>query len=124
MDANHKQLQADTLKSQGDQHTSGATIARLQSQHGAIQGDLQLLQNQKTELEKVIKSLKQEIVEEQNKSTDYYNQLLSTKENFQILHNEQKMLSDELTEKHKEMQLVERTKLDQERELLQLRPLK
>jgi hypothetical protein len=34
------------------------------------------------------------------------------------------MLSDELTSKHKEMQVVERTKLEQERELLQLRPLK
>jgi hypothetical protein len=34
------------------------------------------------------------------------------------------MLSEELTAKHKEIQKVERTKLDQERELLQLRPLK
>ena len=29
MDGNYKKLQSDTLKSQGDSHTSGATIARL-----------------------------------------------------------------------------------------------
>lgn len=34
------------------------------------------------------------------------------------------MLSDELTEKHKEMQAIEKIKLAQERELLQLRPLR
>lgn len=34
------------------------------------------------------------------------------------------MLSDELTQKHKELQACERAKLDQERELLSLRPLK
>lgn len=64
------------------------------------------------------------MIDAENKSTDLYNQLLSTKENFQILHNEQKMLSDELTSKHREMQVLERTKLEQERELLQLRPLR
>ena len=82
------------------------------------------MQSQKGELEKVIKSQRAEILDAENKSTDYYNQLLSTKENFQILHNEQKMLSDELTAKHREMQALERTKLEQERELLQLRPLR
>ena len=49
---------------------------------------------------------------------------MSTKENFQILHNEQKILSDELTEKQKDLQKIERDKLNYERELLQLRPLK
>lgn len=58
---------------------------------------------QKYELEKIIKKQKDEIIQGEVKSTDYYNQLLSTKENFQILHNEQKMLSDELTSKHHEM---------------------
>jgi|DEB0MinimDraft_12_1074336.scaffolds.fasta_scaffold06500_3 hypothetical protein len=64
------------------------------------------------------------MVDAEKKCTDYYNQLLSTKENFQILHNEQKLLSDEITSKQKEVQALERTKLNQERELLQLRPLK
>lgn len=79
--------------------------------------------SQKDELEKIVRKQKEEILEAENKSSEYYNQLLSTKENFQILHNEQKMLSDELTAKHKEMQALERTRLEQERELLQLRPL-
>lgn len=61
--------------------------------------DLELMMGQKAELEKVIKSQKNEILEAEKKAQDYYNQLLSTKENFQILHNEQKLLSDELTEK-------------------------
>ena len=37
---------------------------------------------QKTEYEKVVKSQKQEILDCEKKSIDYYNQLLSTKENF------------------------------------------
>lgn len=40
-----------------------------------------------------------------------------------MLHNEQKLLSDELTEKQREIQTLEKDKLNQERELLQLRPL-
>ena len=79
---------------------------------------------QKTEFEKVIKAQKTEILDVEKKSQDFYNQLLSTKENFQILHNEQKLLSDELTDKQKELQKVERERLAQERELLLLRPLK
>jgi len=43
---------------------------------------------QKEDLEQVIKSEKQEIITQQRKAQDYYEQLISTKENFQILHNE------------------------------------
>ena len=78
---------------------------------------------QKSELEKIINVQKNEILDAERKSQDYYNQLLSTKENFQVLHNEQRLLSDDLTEKQKELQKAEREKLNQERELLQLRPL-
>ena len=39
------------------------------------------------------------------------------------MHNEQKLLSEEITAKQAELQKVEREKLNQERELLQLRPL-
>ena len=73
---------------------------------------MELVVNQKIELEKVIKCQKTEVLDAEQKATDYYNQLLSTKENFQILHNEQKMLSEELTAKQKEIQKVERAKLD------------
>ena len=39
------------------------------------------------------------------------------------MHNEQKLLSEEITAKQAELQKAEREKLNQERELLQLRPL-
>ena len=42
----------------------------------------------KNEFEKVIKAQKVEILEVEKKSQDFYDQLLATKENFQILHNE------------------------------------
>ena len=112
LQAQMQKLQSDTFKQNSEQHTSSATITRLQTQLTGLQQDMELVVNQKIELEKVIKSQKGEILEAENKSTEYYNQLLSTKENFQILHNEQKMLSEELTAKQKEMQKVERTKLD------------
>jgi len=37
---------------------------------------------------------------------------MSTKENFQILHNEQKLLSEELTAKQQELNTAEREKLN------------
>jgi hypothetical protein len=64
------------------------------------------------------------MLEAEKKSNDYYHQLLAAKENFQILHNEHKMLSDEITAKQREVSALEKAKLTQERELLQLRPLK
>ena len=119
-----KEVQAESVKNQGSSQTSSATIARLQSQLQGQKNDYELMMNQKAELEKVIKAQKNEILDAEKKSQDYYAQLLSTKENFQILHNEQKLLSEEITAKQAELQKVEREKLNQERELLQLRPLK
>ena len=55
---------------------------------------------------------------------DVYKQLVSTKENLDIMINEQKILSDELTEKQNEVLKSERDKLAFERELLDLRPLR
>lgn len=63
------------------------------------------------------------MLDSEKKVADHYNQLISTKENFQILHNEQRLLSDELTQKQQEVTNLEREKLNQERELLLLRPL-
>jgi hypothetical protein len=39
-------------------------------------------------MEKLVKKQKEEILEAEKKAEDYYQQLLSTKENFQILHHE------------------------------------
>jgi len=86
--------------------------------------DTTLLLRQKEELERIITEQKSEILECDRKSSDYYQQLLSTKENFSLLHNEQKLISDELTLKQSELMKSERVKLAQEAELLQLRPLK
>jgi hypothetical protein len=42
-------------------------------------------------------------VEVEKRADDYYRQLVSTKENLDILHNEQKILSEELTHKQNEL---------------------
>ena len=123
LEAKLKEVQTESVKNQGNSQTSSATVGRLQSQLQGQKNDHELMMTQKTELEKVIKAQKHEILDAEKKSQDYYAQLLSTKENFQILHNEQKLLSDEITQKQTELQKAEREKLNQERELLQLRPL-
>lgn len=64
MDATYKKLQTDTFKSQTDQHTSSATIQRLQTQLNTTQNDLKLMKGQKEELEKVIKRQKEEVLEQ------------------------------------------------------------
>lgn len=92
-------ITADSLKSQGEGVSSGATIARLQAQIQKQSSDYELVFAQKNELEKLVKDTRDQVLEAERKSTDYYNQLLGTRENFQIMHNEQQLLSDELTEK-------------------------
>ena len=119
-----QKVQTETVRALGDSQASGATLSRLQAQLAGQKGDYDLMMIQKGELEKVIKAQKGDVIEAEKKSQDLYSQLLSTKENFQILHNEQKILSEELTEKQKDLQRSEREKLNYERELLQLRPLK
>jgi hypothetical protein len=52
---------------------------------------------QRTELEKLIQSAKSETLEVEKRADDYYRQLLGSKENLDILTNEQKILSEELT---------------------------
>ena len=119
-----QKVRTETVRALGDSQASGATLSRLQAQLAGQKGDYDLMMIQKGELEKVIKAQKGDVIEAEKKSQDLYSQLLSTKENFQILHNEQKILSEELTEKQKDLQRSEREKLNYERELLQLRPLK
>jgi hypothetical protein len=78
----------------------------------------------KKDLEKALKAAKQETIEVEKRSDDLYRQLISTKENLDILTNEQKILSEELTQKQNELLKSEREKASKERELLELRPLK
>ena len=55
---------------------------------------------------------------------EIYSQLVSTKENLDIMINEQKILSDELTEKQNELLKSEREKLAFERQLMELKHVK
>ena len=65
--------------------------------------DLRLYMNQRTELEKALQVSKADVLEVEKRADDYYRQLVSTKENLDILHNEQKILSEELTLKQNEL---------------------
>lgn len=85
---------------------------RLNVQLQSQKNDYELMFKQKLELEKIIKELKQELLDSEKSVQDHYNQLISTKENFQILHNEQKLLSEELTQKQQELTNLERDKLN------------
>lgn len=83
-----------------------------------------MLARQKEELERMLRQAKEEALDTEKKATDYYQQLIRANENFAILQNEQKLLSQELTMKQTEQTKSEREKLQLERELLQLRPLR
>lgn len=113
-----------SLKAEGDSSSSSATITRLQSQLNGKQNDVDMLMHARTELEKAVKKAKQETIEAEKRADDIYRQLVSTKENLDILTNEQKILSEELTMKQNELLKSERDRATKERELLELRPLK
>lgn len=112
------------LKAEGDSHSSSATLIRLQTQLNGKSNDVDLLMHARTELEKALKTAKQKTIDVEKRSDELYRQLISTKENLDILTNEQKILSEELTLKQNELLKSEREKASKERELLELRPLK
>lgn len=112
------------MQAKGDSQTVGATANRLQATLQGKQQDIDLLMRSKEELEKLVQQVKAESLEAERKSADYYQQLLRATENFQIIQSEQKLLSQELTQKQTEAAKIERERLALERELLQLRPLK
>ena len=113
-----------SLKAEGDNHSSNATVGRLQGQLNGKENDVRLLMSAKQELEKLLQKTKQDVLLAEQGRDDVYKQLVSSKENLDIMINEQKILSDELTEKQNEMLKSERDKLALERELLELRPLR
>lgn len=112
------------MRVQGDQQTVSVTAQRLQSQLQGKQADVEVLLRSREELERLVKEVKAEALEAEKKSADYYQQLLRTSENFQVLQSEQRLLSQELTAKQQEAAKAERDRLALERELLTLRPLK
>ena len=86
--------------------------------------DCQLLMTGKNEAERMLKEAREEIIRLEKSRDDTYKQLISTKENLDIMINEQKMLSDELTTKQNELLKAEREKLSMERQLLELSHVK
>ena len=78
----------------------------------------------KNEMERALKEARQEILKAEKSRDDVYKQLVSNKENLDIMTNEQMILSQELTQKQNEVLKTEREKISMERELLELRPLK
>lgn len=86
--------------------------------------DCNLLSTAKTEMERLFKQSQDEVVRLEQSRDDVYKQLVSTKENLEIMISEQKILSDELTEKQNELLKSEREKLSMERQLMELNHVK
>jgi len=63
-------------------------VNRLNTQLHGKDNDVRLLMSQRQELEKMIQSAKSETLEVENRAEDYRRQLMSTKENLDILHSE------------------------------------
>ena len=86
--------------------------------------DCQLLTTAKTEMERLLKQSQEEVINLEKSRDEVYRQLVSTKENLDIMINEQKILSDELTTKQNELLKSEREKLTMERQLMELNHVK
>ena len=87
------------MKAEGDSHSSSATVQRLQAQLNGKMNDCQLLLTGKNEAERMLKQAREEVIKLEKNREDEYRQLVSTKENLDIMINEQKILSEELTTK-------------------------
>ena len=112
------------LKAEGDSHSSSATVQRLQAQLNGKINDCNLLVTAKTEMERLLKESREEVVRLEKSRDEVYKQMVSTKENLDIMIHEQKILSDELTLKQNELLKSEREKLQMERQVLELNHVK
>lgn len=72
----------------------------------------------------MVAKLQADVTDLQKKNGDQFTQFIRTKENLELMQNEQKLLSEELTMKQNELLRSQRDKLNMEQELLLLRPLK
>ena len=72
----------------------------------------------------MLKESQEEVIRLEKSRDDTYRQLISTKENLDIMINEQTILSEELTIKQNELLKVEREKLQMERQVLELNHVK
>lgn len=86
--------------------------------------DCALLMSSKSEMERLYKTSQDEVIKLEQSRDDIYKQLVSTKENLDIMVNEQAMLSEELTLKQNELLKSEREKLQMERQVMELNHVK
>ena len=75
-------------------------------------------------MERLYKASQEEVIKLENSRDDIYKQMVSTKENLDIMVNEQAMLSEELTSKQNELLKSEREKLAMERQVMELNHVK
>ena len=76
------------LKAEGDCHSSSATVQRLQSQLNGKMNDCNLLVTAKTEMERLLKESRSEVIRLEQSRDEVYKQMVSTKENLDIMINE------------------------------------
>ncbi len=86
--------------------------------------DCNLLTTAKTEMERLLKESREEVLRLEKSRDEVYKQMVSTKENLDIMINEQTILSEELTTKQNDLLKSEREKLAMERQLMELNHVK
>lgn len=97
------QLKTASMKAHGDSSSQSATVQRLQSQLAGKQNDIELLMQQRTQLNEEVQKSKTLVTDAERRYNDLYKQLVQTKENLDILTNEQQILSQELTDKQNQL---------------------
>lgn len=75
-------------------------------------------------MERLLKESREEVLRLEKSRDEVYKQMVSTKENLDIMINEQTILSEELTTKQNELLKSEREKLAMERQLMELNHVK
>ena len=86
--------------------------------------DCNLLATAKNEMERLYRASQDEVLKLEQSRDDVYKQMVSTKENLDIMVKEQAMLSEELTMKQNELLKSEREKLAMERQVMELNHVK
>jgi len=117
-------MKRETLKVRNDFESTSQQIQRLEVNKTSLEKSQEVMKEEKRGLENALERSKSNLLEAEKELRRVRLDLDSERETNNIVQAENKNLSDDVTEKIAELHASERKRTDQEKELLDLRPLK
>jgi len=118
------EIKQKTTKFKNEYETNSTTLNRIQIINDSTQKRLDVVEKEKALLEDQIRAKVSEVNSKEREIVGLRREIESCQDAHHIMRNEHKMLSDDLTEKLKELELEQRKRKDLEKQLFEYKQLK